>query len=269
MFAAYSALPLLVQTLLAGLFTFGMTALGGVPVFFTREVSRNFLDSCLGAAAGIMIAASFWSLLAPSIEMAESMGMIPWVPALTGFLAGGFFLLALDRILPHLHKEKDISEAEGVHTTWRRTTLLILAITLHNIPEGLAVGVAFGAAVSGMGGADLGGALAPTLGIGLQNFPEGAAIALPLRREGWSAIKSCAYAALSGVVEPVAAVAGALLVGMVQPMLPFALAFAAGAMIFVVAEELIPEAEQNGSDFPTVGLLIGFAIMMLLDVALG
>lgn len=269
MFTTFVALPLYTQALLAGLFTFGMTALGGVPVFFSREVSRNFLDSCLGAAAGIMIAASFWSLLAPAIEMAESMGMTPWFPALTGFLAGGFFLLALDRVLPHLHKDKDITEAEGVHTTWRRTTLLILAITLHNIPEGLAVGVAFGAAASGLGSADLGGALALTLGIGLQNFPEGAAIALPLRREGWSAVKSCGYAALSGMVEPIAAVPGALLVGMAQPILPYALAFAAGAMIFVVAEELIPEAEQNGSDFPTVGLLIGFAIMMLLDVALG
>lgn len=269
MFATFVALPSYTQALLAGLFTFGLTALGGVPVFFSREMSRNFLDSCLGAAAGIMIAASFWSLLEPAIEMAESMGMTPWLPVLTGFLAGGFFLLALDRVLPHLHRGKDISEAEGVHTTWQRTTLLILTITLHNIPEGLAVGVAFGAAASGMGDAELGRALALTLGIGLQNFPEGAAIALPLRREGWSAVKSCSYAALSGVVEPIAAVVGAMLVGMTQLMLPFALAFAAGAMIFVVTEELIPEAEQNGSDLPTVGLLIGFAIMMVLDVALG
>lgn len=265
----FSGFPLLLQALLAGLFTFGMTALGGTPVFFTREVSRNFLDSCLGAAAGVMIAASFWSLLAPSIEMAETLGMTPWLPALSGFLAGGLCLLALDKILPHLHKNKDISEAEGVHTTWRRTTLLILAITIHNIPEGLAVGVAFGAARSGLGSADLGGALALALGIGLQNFPEGAAIALPLRREGWSTWKSCWYASLSGLVEPVAAVLGAMLVSLAQPILPFALAFAAGAMIFVVAEELIPEAQQNGSDFPTVGLLVGFAIMMLLDVALG
>ena len=257
------------QAFLAGMFTFGMTTLGALPVFFTREVNRNFLDGCLGAASGVMIAASFWSLLAPSIEMAEEMGGIPWLPAVAGFLAGGGTLMLVDRILPHLHPDRGRGEEEGIPTSWRRSTLLMFAMTLHNIPEGLAVGVAFGAAASGMAGATVAGALALALGIGLQNFPEGAAVSLPMRREGLSAWRCAAYGAASGAVEPLAAVAGAALVILMQPILPYALAFAAGAMIFVVAEELIPESQRNGTDVPTIGLLGGFALMMLLDVALG
>ncbi len=257
------------QAFLAGMFTFSMTLAGALPVFFTRGLNRNLLDGCLGAAAGVMIAASFWSLLAPAIEMSEQMGMNKWFPATAGFLAGGACLLLIDKILPHLHPDLAMKDAEGVPTSWRRSTLLVLAITLHNIPEGLAVGVAFGAAASGIPGAAMAGALALTLGIGLQNFPEGAAVALPLRREGMPAWKCAMYGGLSAAVEPIAAVAGAALVIWMQPLLPFALAFAAGAMIFVVAEELIPESQRNGTDIPTIGLLVGFAIMMVLDVAFG
>lgn len=258
------------QAFLAGMFTFGMTALGALPVFFTREVNRNFLDGCLGAAAGVMIAASFWSLLAPAIEMSEAMGGIPWLPAVIGFLAGGFALLLIDKILPHLHPDRKKGEEEGIPTSWRRSTLLMFAMTLHNVPEGLAVGVAFGAAASGMTGATVSGALALALGIGLQNFPEGMAVSMPLRREGFSRTRSFLYGQLSGSVEPLAGVLGAAAVLLAQPLLPYALAFAAGAMIFVVVEEAIPESQTGGnSDLATLGTMAGFTVMMILDVALG
>ena len=224
----------------------------------------------LGFAAGVMIAASFWSLLAPSIDMAEQMGMIPWVPPVIGFLAGGVFLRLVDLLLPHLHLNEPMSKVEGVKTSWQKSILLTLAITLHNIPEGLAVGVAFGAVAAGIPSASLAGAVALALGIGIQNFPEGAAVSIPLRREGLSRKKAFFYGQASGVVEPIAGVLGALLVLVMMPILPYALSFAAGAMIFVVVEEAIPESQSSGNtDIATLGAMVGFAIMMTLDVALG
>jgi ZIP family zinc transporter len=247
-----------------------MTAAGAAVVFTAREFSRRVLDAMLGFAAGVMIAASYWSLLAPAIEMSEGKGIPSWVPAVIGFLAGGLFLRVIDRVLPHLHIGFPTTEAEGVRTSWRRSTLLILAITLHNIPEGLAVGVAFGALAAGLPATTLGAAIALAIGIGIQNFPEGLAVSIPLRREGLSRGKSFWYGQLSGLVEPVAGVVGAAAVIIAQPILPYALAFAAGAMIFVVIEELVPEAQRGGNtDLATMGGMVGFAVMMLLDVALG
>jgi ZIP family zinc transporter len=258
------------QALLATLFTWAMTAFGAAFVFLWKEMSRKTLDVMLGSAGGVMIAASFWSLLAPSIEMSRGMGYPSWFPAATGFLCGGIFLRLVDMFLPHLHLGLAIEEAEGVKTSWRRSTLLILAITLHNIPEGLAVGVAFGAVAAGLPDATYGAAVALAIGIGIQNLPEGTAVSIPLRREGMSRLKSFWYGQLSGFVEPVAGVTGAAIALYAQPILPFALSFAAGAMIFVVAEEVIPESQSGGnSDAATMGLMCGFTLMMVLDVALG
>lgn len=258
------------QALLATCFTWFLTALGASVVFFFRSVNKRVLDSMLGFAAGVMIAASYWSLLAPAIEMAEDSSLPSWVPATVGFLLGGAFLYAVDKVLPHLHLGYPTEEAEGLHTTWRRSVLLVLAITLHNFPEGLAVGVAFGALAAGLPSASLAAAVALALGIGIQNFPEGTAVSVPLRREGMSRLKSFWYGQLSGVVEPVAGVLGAVAVVIVEPMLPYALAFAAGAMIFVVVEELIPESQlDTDTNIATAGALLGFATMMTLDVALG
>jgi len=256
-------------TLLATLFTWGLTALGASMVFFFKNINRKILNSMLGFAAGVMIAASFWSLLKPAIEMAESNGDIPWVPAVIGFLAGGMFLFVIDKLLPHLHMGLSIDKAEGIKTSWQRSILLVLAITLHNIPEGLAVGVAFGSLAHNPDAGVLAGAIALAIGIGLQNFPEGAAVSIPLRREGFSRLKSFNYGQMSGIVEPIAGVLGAYLVFVVEPLLPYALSFAAGAMIFVVVEELIPESQSgNETDLSTIGAMLGFATMMLLDVAL-
>lgn len=258
-----------IQAFLATCFTWGVTALGAASVFLTYQVNRKLLDWMLGFAGGVMIAASYWSLLAPAIEMSQGGSLPAWFPALTGFLLGGGFLRLIDRVLPHLHIGAPIEEAEGVTTSWRRVILLILAITLHNIPEGLAVGVAFGAAATGFPGASFAAAVALAIGIGLQNFPEGLAVAMPLRREGTSRIKSFWYGQLSAAVEPVAGVIGALAVTIAQPILPYALSFAAGAMIFVVVEEVIPESHAGGNpDLATMGTMLGFAVMMLLDVAL-
>lgn len=258
------------QALLATLFTWGVTALGAAMVFFFKEINRKILNAMLGFAAGVMIAASFWSLLSPSIEMASAAGMIPWLPAVVGFLVGGGFLWVVDQIMPHLHLGSENNEPEGIKTSLRRSVLLVLAITLHNIPEGLAVGVAFGAVASGFPEASLAGAIALGIGIGLQNFPEGAAVSIPLRREGLSRTKSFLYGQASGIVEPIAGVIGALAVITMKPILPYALAFAAGAMIYVVVEELIPEAQQDKqTDVATIGAMLGFALMMFLDVALG
>jgi ZIP family zinc transporter len=258
------------QAFLATCFTWFMTALGAGVVFFFREINRKVLDGMLGFAAGVMIAASYWSLLAPSIEMAEQMGVIPWVPATVGFLLGGVFLWMVDKILPHLHLEFPMEEAEGIKTSWRRSILLVLAITLHNVPEGLAVGVAFGASAADLPSASLAGAIALAVGIGIQNLPEGAAVSVPLRREGMSRLKSFWYGQLSGVVEPIAGVIGVVAVILMRPLLPYALAFAAGAMIFVVVEELIPESQlAKNTDVATMGAMGGFAVMMMLDVALG
>ena len=258
------------QALFATLFTYGVTAAGAGRVFMNREINQRLLDALLGFAAGVMIAASFWSLLAPGIEMAEQMGHIPWLTAAIGFMGGGVFMRLIDRILPHLHPGLAMSQSEGIKTSWQRSTLLVLAITLHNIPEGLAVGVAFGAVAADLPSASMGGAIALAIGIGLQNFPEGTAVSMPLRREGMSRMKSFLLGQASGLVEPVAGVLGALFVLRMQNILPYALCFAAGAMIFVVVEELIPESQRNPAniDLVTMATLAGFATMMILDVAL-
>jgi ZIP family zinc transporter len=259
------------QALIATLFTWGVTALGASLVFFFKKMNQKILDAMMGFAAGVMIAASFWSLLAPAIAMSEEVSSLPkWMPALIGFLSGGLFLAALDKLMPHLHPGLALNEAEGPKTSLRRSILLVLAITLHNIPEGLAIGVAFGAVAYGLPSATIGAAIALAIGIGLQNFPEGTAVSVPLRREGMSRGKAFFYGQLSGIVEPVAGVIGALLVLSMQSLLPYALAFAAGAMIFVVVEELIPESQRaKNTDLATLATLLGFAVMMTLDVALG
>jgi ZIP family zinc transporter len=270
MVAYFISLNPIFQAFLATIFTWTMTSLGAAVVFVGRDLSRRALDGMLGFAAGVMIAASYWSLLAPAIEMSESGPTPPWLPAVVGFLAGGVFLRMVDALLPHLHIGFPMEEAEGIETTWKRTTLLVLAITLHNIPEGLAVGVAFGAVAADFPSASLAGAVALAIGIGIQNFPEGTAVSMPLRREGLSPVKSFWYGQLSGLVEPVAGVAGAAFVLLATPLLPYALSFAAGAMIFVVVEEVVPESQRNGNaDLATMGAMVGFAVMMFLDVALG
>ncbi len=255
---------------LATLFTWGLTALGASLVFFFKNMNRAFFDGMLGFTGGVMVAASFWSLLAPGIEMSPGEGFIKVVPAVVGFATGALFLFALDKVLPHLHVNFKMSEKEGIKTPWHKSILLTLAITLHNIPEGLAVGVLFGGAAMGFEGATIGGAVALALGIGLQNFPEGIAVAMPLRRQGLSRWKSFNYGQLSAAVEPLAAVLGAWAVMTFEPILPYALSFAAGAMIFVVVEEVIPESQQeNFTDIATMGFIGGFIIMMTLDVGLG
>ncbi|MDD1712688.1 MAG: ZIP family metal transporter [Methanoregulaceae archaeon] len=263
----FLTLPAVVQALIAGCFTWGITALGASVVFLTRTINQRVLDGMMGFAAGVMIAASIWSLMIPSIRMAGESGSIPWLPAAVGFTAGWIFLWGLHSVIPHLHI--GFSEAEGPKSSLRRTTLLVIAITLHNIPEGLAIGVAFGAVAAGVSSAALAGAVALTLGIGIQNFPEGLAISMPLRREGLTRFRSFWYGQLSAVVEPVAAVVGAAAVIVARPILPYALAFAAGAMIFVVIEEVIPESQIHGYEGPAIsGFLVGFLVMMILDVAL-
>jgi zinc transporter, ZIP family len=258
------------QALIAGLFTWGVTALGAAAVFTTRKFHQRVLDGMLGFAGGVMIAASFWSLLSPAIALSAGGPLPVWVPATVGFLLGAVFLRLIDWVLPHLHLGYPENEAEGLKTRWKRSTLLVLAITLHNIPEGLAIGVAFGAAAAHLPEATLTGAVALAIGIGIQNFPEGFAVSVPLRRDGLSRLKSFWYGQLSAVVEPVAAVLGAVLVMAAKPLLPYALAFAAGAMIFVVVEEVIPESQRNQhTEIATGGAILGFVVMMILDVALG
>ena len=270
MIESLSGLHPVLQAFLATCFTWGMTALGAATVFFTREISRKMLDAQLGFASGVMLAASYWSLLAPAIAMSKGSGVPSWFPAAVGFLTGAFFLRGIDRVLPHLHLGFPLSEAEGIKTGWQRTTLLVAAITLHNIPEGLAVGVAFGAVAAGLPTATLPAAIALAVGIGLQNFPEGLAVAAPLRREGLSRLRSFWYGQLSAVVEPVAAVVGAATVLWSQAVLPYAMGFAAGAMVFVVLEETIPEAERSGNtDLASMAAMVGFVVMMILDVAAG
>lgn len=273
----------ILQALLAGLFTWGLTAIGAGLVFFFKSTNRKALDISLGFTGGVMIAASFWSLLSPSIEYVEmqnEMGLSstpPWLPAAVGFFLGALFLYGLDKIIPHLHIFNKREDAEGMNTNWKKTILLVLAIALHNIPEGLAVGVAFGAIASpeimGVGGASvftIGGAIALAIGIGIQNFPEGFAVSMPLRRQGISRFKSWQWGQLSAIVEPIFAVVGAAIVMQVFPILPYALSFAAGAMIFIVVEEVIPESQDGGNtDLATIGLIGGFIVMMVLDVALG
>lgn len=267
-----AALPPVTQALLATLFTWFMTAAGAAGVFFFREYSHKAMSFTLGIASGVMIAASFWSLLAPAIDMAEEGPLPAWVPAAVGFLMGGIFLFIVDKLLPHLHPTLGNDQPEGIKTNWQRSILMVLAITLHNFPEGLAVGVAFGGVAAGIPSATLAGALALAIGIGIQNLPEGMAVSMPLRAEGMSTTKSFLYGQFSGMVEPIAGVIGALLVVVMRPVLPYALSFAAGAMIYVVVEELIPEAQRGEhaqSELATAGAMLGFAIMMILDVALG
>ncbi len=256
-----------IQTLIATSFTWLMTVFGAAAVFMVKKVNRKLLDGSLGFAAGIMIAASFWSLLAPAIEMSAGKGIPTWVPAVVGFLMGGIFLVVIDKIIPHLHPGCPIEEAEGIKTLWHRNRLLILAVTLHNIPEGLAVGVAFGAVAAGFHPASLAAAISLAIAIGIQNFPEGMAVSMPLRGEGLSSLKSFWYGQLSGIVEPIAGVIGVLIVTISQPILPYALGFAAGAMIFVVIEDLIPECQRSGNtDLATLCAMIGFVVMMILDL---
>lgn len=265
----FTGLGPIAQAGLATLFTWSMTALGAAAVFFFRDLNRRILDAALGFTAGVMIAASFWSLLAPSIVISAEMGLIEWLPPLLGFLAGAAVMQIGDWLLPHLHLFGADGTAEGIKTDWQRTALLVLAITLHNVPEGLAIGVAFGSVGAGLERLTLGAATALAIGIGLQNCPEGTAVAVPLRREGMSRGLSFWYGQMSAWVEPVAAVLGAFAVLQMRPVLPYALAFAAGAMMFVVVEEVIPESQTGGHpDLATLGAIVGFAVMMVLDVAL-
>ncbi|OQD44053.1 ZIP family metal transporter [Croceivirga radicis] len=260
----------ILAALYATLFTWGLTAAGAGLVFLFKNPRRSIMDGMLGFTGGVMVAASFWSLLAPGIEMSPGEGFVKVIPAAIGFLLGAAFIFGLDKILPHLHINFKTDEAEGIKTPWHRTVLLVLAITLHNIPEGLAVGVLFGGVASGFEGATIGGAVALALGIGLQNFPEGFAVAVPMRRHGLSRRRSFMYGQASAIVEPIAGVLGAWAVLTFEPILPYALAFAAGAMIFVVVEEVIPETQQDKyTDIATMGFIAGFVIMMTLDVGLG
>ena len=269
MLAFLSKFPPVVQALFGTLFTYAVTALGAALVFFFKSINKKVLDTMLGFASGVMIAASFFSLIAPAIEMSVAMGTRAWLTAGVGFLAGCLFLFAADRLLPHMHVVDNVEREEGVANNWRKSILLVSAITLHNIPEGLAVGVAFGAVAANLPEASLAGAVALAIGIGIQNFPEGAAVSVPLRRAGVSRGKCFFWGQMSGMVEPIAGVLGALAVVLFRPILPYALCFAAGAMIYVVADELIPEAHAGHSDVATMGLVVGFLIMMMLDVGLG
>lgn len=255
------------QALIASIFTWGVTALGAAVVFLFRDVKKTIMDVLLGFSGGVMIAASFWSLLSPAIEIADSLNMISWLVVACGFLCGGFLLLCSDKLYSLVSRKSKLSIAQDSRI--KRTLMLIFSITLHNIPEGLVIGVAFGSIAYGIEGTSLISAITLALGIGLQNFPEGSAVSLPLRREGYSRAKSFFYGQLSGIVEPIAAVIGTLLVLKIQVLLPFLLSLAAGAMIYVVVCELIPESQTGKSkNLITMFTLIGFAVMMVLDVAL-
>ena len=264
----FETLDPILGALLATTFTWLLTAFGASFVFLFKEMRRAVLDGMLGFTGGVMVAASFWSLLAPGIEMSKGEGFVKVIPAAVGFALGALFIYGLDKILPHIHINSKVSE--GIKTPWHRSTLLVLAITLHNIPEGLAVGVLFGGVAAGLPEASVTGAVVLALGIGIQNFPEGIAVAMPMRRQGLSRFKSFWYGQLSAIVEPIAGVLGAVAVTFFTPLLPYALAFAAGAMIFVVVEEVIPETQQDKyTDIATLGFIGGFIVMMVLDVALG
>lgn len=255
-----------IQALIATIFTWGITALGALVVYFFKEINKKVLDTILGFSAGVMIAAAFWSLIAPSIELSAELGYIQWLLPALGFIVGGIFVLLSDRFLDKALKSKNDLRS---NTSLKRSILLISAITIHNIPEGMAIGVAFGGIASGVPGMTLIGAIMLAVGIGIQNFPEGAAVSLPLRSEGYSRFKSFMIGQASALVEPVSAVIGAILVLYIRSMLPFLLAFAAGAMILVVARELLPESVKDYKNLATLGLIFGFVLMMVLDVALG
>lgn len=260
----------IIQAFLAGIFTWAMTALGAAAVFLAKDINRKVLDVMLGFAAGVMSAAVYWSMLAPALKIASSRHLISWLPVAIGFLLGGIVLRGIDRILPHLQLGSPIEKAEGIKTHWRRPTLLILAMTLHNIPEGLAIGIAFGAIAVSSSAVALETAVALAIGIGIQDIPEGLAVSVPLRREGISRLKSFWYGQLSGIVEPLASLIGALAVILAQSILPYTLAFAAGAMFFIIVEEIIPESQRGGNAaLATMGTIVGFVAMMILDVAFG
>jgi ZIP family zinc transporter len=260
----------IILAFIAGIFTWAMTAVGAAAVFLAKDINRKALDVMLGFAAGVMSAAIYWSMLAPAMKIAAARNMVPWFPAAIGFLLGGIFLRGIDKILPHLQFGAPIEKAEGIKTHWHRPTLLILAMTLHNIPEGLAIGIAFGAITVTSSATTLQAAVALAIGIGIQDIPEGLAVSVPLRREGVSRLKSFWYGQISGIVEPLASVVGALVVILAQSILPYTLAFAAGAMFFIVVEEIIPESQRGGNAaLATMGTIVGFVAMMILDVALG
>ena len=263
----------LLQAFLSGVVAWAAVAAGAAGVALLRRIDQRLLDLMLGFAAGVMLAASFWSLLAPSIELAGNLSIPAWLPAASGLALGGLFLRVMDAVLPHLHPGYPPSAAEGVRTAWHRTTLLVTAITLHHIPEGLALGIAFGAVGAGLDSAGvvpISGAVALTIGMAIQGFPEGAAVALPIRAAGMSRPRSFWYGQLSAAIDPIAAVVGALAVVAVQDLLPYALAFAAGAMIYVIVEEIIPGSQRHGNEhLATVAVIGGFAVMMILAVALG
>ena len=272
MLDSFSQLAFPVQALIATLFTWALTSLGACVVFFMRQPNRNVMDAMLGLAGGVMVAAAFWSLLSPSIDMSASLGMNPWLTALIGFMGGGVLLFLGDRLFTRFSERRALLRREdsGRKAGFKRCAMLVFSITLHNIPEGMAIGVAFGSLAYGLDGSTAAGAWMLALGIGLQNLPEGMAVSVPLRREGYSRGQSFFYGQLSGVVEPIAAVLGALLVLKVRTCLPFLLAFAAGAMIYVVVEELIPESQTNeNKDWMALFTLVGFSVMMVMDVALG
>lgn len=258
----------IVQALIAGSFTWFLTALGAAVVFLAKGLNRKFLDGSLGFAAGVMLSASFWSLILPAVKLSCDRGNMAWIPPALGFLIGGIFMRITDKMVPHLHLYMPLEKAEGIKTSWHKSTLLFLAMSLHNIPEGLVIGVSFGAVAQGLPGATIATAIALAIGIGIQDFPEGMAVSMPLHRKGVSRLKSFWYGQLSGFVEPVAAMIGALAVSFSKPILPYAMGFAAGAMIFVIIEELIPESQYGGNgDTATIGTMIGFVIMMALEVA--
>ena len=264
----FESIDPILAAFLATTFTWGLTAFGASFVFFFKTMNRVVLDGMLGFTGGVMVAASFWSLLAPAIEMSHGEGFVKVIPAAVGFALGAMFIFGLDKVLPHMHI--NFKETEGIKSPWQRTTLLVLAITLHNIPEGLAVGVLFGGVAAGIPEASIAGAVTLAIGIGIQNFPEGIAVSMPLRRMGMSRRKSFMYGQSSALVEPIFGVLGAVAVTFFTPILPYALAFAAGAMIFVVVEEVIPETQQDkNTDIATLGFIGGFIVMMTLDVALG
>lgn len=259
-----------IQAFIATLFTYGVTALGAGLVFFFKKVNKTVMDAMLGFAAGVMIAASFWSLLNPAIEMAENLEMIAWLVAFIGFFSGGILLYISDKLFNYFDKKLSKKEKKVKHNSFKRSLMLIFSITMHNIPEGLAVGVAYGSIVYGLDGATFSTACLLALGIGLQNFPEGTAVSVPLRREGMSRKKAFLFGQLSGIVEPIAGVIGAILVIKVRYLLPVLLSFAAGAMIYVVVQELIPESQTNeNKSLMAIFTLIGFSVMMILDIALG
>ena len=267
----FNSLNPVIQTLLATIFTWGVTALGALVVCFFKEMNKKVLDTILGFSAGVMIASSFWSLLSPALDLSLELGFKEWVLPSIGFIIGGLFVLFSDSFLDKalsLRKKKENNESLK-RSNLKKTTMLVLAVTIHNIPEGMAIGVAFGSLASSSASMNVVGALMLALGIGIQNFPEGAAVSLPLRREGYSRFRSFMIGQASAIVEPIAAIIGVILAMSIKSILPILLSFASGAMIVVVARELLPESVKENKNLSTIGLIGGFVLMMILDVALG